>query len=129
MEFSVCGRLLATAGQDSVVVSNHLNKTTQGEKTVSPSNMLKLFPRNSLWYVCVCEVHSIILQRVWVLRTAYLFFHELQAQYQRLGVHSSVDSLSEKASVASSSSKSSEVSLEHLSPTHVHCSVSPYPWY
>ncbi|XP_064394517.1 WD repeat-containing protein 44-like isoform X2 [Halichondria panicea] len=65
MEFSVCGRLLATAGQDSVV-------------------------------------------RVWVLRTAYLFFHELQAQYQRLGVHSSVDSLSEKASVASSSSKSSE---------------------
>ncbi len=52
------------------------------------------------------------LQRVWVLRTAYLFFHELQAQYQRLGVHSSVDSLSEKASmasVASSSSKSSEV--------------------
>ena len=44
-----------------------------------------------------------------MLRTAYLFFHELQAQYQRLGVHSSVDSLSEKASVASGGSKSSEV--------------------
>ena len=77
-----------------------------------------------------------------MLRTAYIFFHELQSQYQRLGkslppsslplslslslpqgliwleflfiislsgVHSSVDSLSEKASMASNSSKSSEV--------------------
>ena len=30
-------------------------------------------------YVCVC------VQRVWVLRTAYSFFHELQAKYQRMG--------------------------------------------
>lgn len=66
MEFSICGRLLASAGQDSVV-------------------------------------------RVWVLKTAYVFFHDLQAQYQKYGVHSSGESLSEKASVASTgSSKSSE---------------------
>jgi WD40 repeat protein len=59
MEFSICGRLLATAGQDSVV-------------------------------------------KVWVLRNSYHFFHELQIKYARIGVHSSIDSLSEKSSVASS---------------------------
>ena len=131
MEFSICGRLLATAGQDSVVVSDW-----------------------SFGQLCVVRVLFVGLQRVWVLRTAYIFFHELQSQYQRLGkngslsfspslppssppfslslpsslplpkgliwleypfifslsgVHSSVDSLSEKASMASNSSKSSEV--------------------
>lgn len=68
--------------------------------------------KNSVFLIMlliIVSLYIVLLQRVWVLRTAYLFFHELQAQYQQLGVHSSVDSLSEKASVASSGSKSSEV--------------------
>jgi WD40 repeat protein len=39
-----------------------------------------------------------------VLRTAAQFFHELQAKYQRFGVHSSGESLAEKASMASTTS-------------------------
>ena len=64
MEFSICGRLLATAGQDSVVVSDWS------------------FGRLCVAIKGYCFVG---LQRVWVLRTAYIFFHELQSQYQRLG--------------------------------------------
>ena len=72
MEFSICGRLLATAGQDSVVVSDW-----------------------SFGRLCVViEGYCFVdLQRVWVLRTAYIFFHELQSQYQRLGKSLSPPSL------------------------------------
>jgi len=49
---------------------------------------------------------------VWVLRTASQFFNELQAKYQRLGVHSSGESLSEKVSVISVASTGSSRSSE-----------------
>lgn len=73
IEFSICGRLLATAGQDSIV-------------------------------------------RVWVLRNAYSFFHELQVKYARMGVHSSADSLSEKSSVTSSHSSDPDEDPSTLKP-------------
>jgi WD40 repeat protein len=62
MKFSICGRLLATGGQDSVV-------------------------------------------RVWVLRSAYTFFHDLQSKYARIGA--SADSLSSKSTSSSLASQDS----------------------
>ena len=87
MEFSICGRLLATAGQDSVVVSDW-----------------------SFGQLCVVRVLFVGLQRVWVLRTAYIFFHELQSQYQRLGKNGSL-SLPLPPSLLPSFSTPSPVSL------------------
>lgn len=61
LEFSICGRLLATAGQDSIVVC---------------------------WtcFIIVFILYPyLLLQRVWVLRTAYHFFHELQMKYAKFG--------------------------------------------